>query len=316
MQIEFEFFYALFLLLIIPGLYILYRKYNSEKKESILKFSSLKIIKKSVMGKNFFRKHLPFVLMVGILGLVIIGLANPQIPTLSVEKGINLSIVLDGSESMAASDYTPTRLDAAKAAISNLVSKIGSQNNVGVILFESGATTISYLSPDKEKTVNAVSSIQQSQGATAIGDGLALGIDMASSIPDKRGVIILLSDGVHNSGFVTPEEAIEYAKINHVQIHTIGLGSAEPVFLRDDIYGEPQYADLDEKTLISIAKETGGIYYKSLDEQTLNEIFFTLSSNLEYEIEYSTIRDWFIAAAIGLLLLEIYIIYGRYRIVA
>ncbi|MBL7015284.1 MAG: VWA domain-containing protein [Nitrosopumilus sp.] len=316
MQIEFEFLYALLLLLVIPALYILYSKYNSEKKESILKFSSLKIVKKSIMGKNFLRKHLPFVLMMGILGLAIIGLANPQIPTLSVEKGINLSIVLDGSESMAASDYTPTRLDAAKGAISNLVTKIGPQNNVGIVLFESGATTISYLTPDKEKTVNAISSIEQGQGATAIGDGLALGIDMASSIPDKKGIVILLSDGVHNSGLITPEEAIDYAKINHVQIHTIGLGSVEPVYLRDDIYGEPQYAQLDEDTLVTIAQETGGNYYKSLDEQTLNEIFFTLSSNLEYEMEYSTIRDWFIAASIGLLLIDAYVIYGRYRIVA
>ena len=217
---------------------------------------------------------------------------------------------------MAATDYSPTRLAAAKDAISNLVSKIGPQNNVGVILFESGATTISYLSPDKEKTVNAIASIDQGQGATAIGDGLALGIDMASSIPDKRGVVILLSDGVHNSGLVTPEEAIEYAKINRVQIYSIGLGSAEPVFLRDDIYGEPQYAELDEDTLVRIAQETGGNYYKSIDEKTLHEIFFTLNSNLEYEMEFSTIRDWFIAAAIGLLLIDAYIIYGRYRIVA
>ena len=176
MQIEFEFLYALLLLLVIPGLYFLYSKYNSEKKESILKFSSLKIIKKSVMGKNFFRKHLPFILMMGILGLIIIGLANPQIPTLSLEKGINLSIVLDGSESMAATDYKPTRLDAAKGAISELVTKIGPQNNVGVVIFESGATTISYLTPDKDKTINAISSIEQGQGATAIGDGLSLGI--------------------------------------------------------------------------------------------------------------------------------------------
>ena len=316
MQIQFEFLYALLLLLVIPGLYFLYSKYNNEKKESILKFSSLKIIKKSVMGKNFFRKHLPFILMMGILGLIIIGLANPQIPTLSLEKGINLSIVLDGSESMAASDYNPTRLDAAKGAITELVTKIGPQNNVGIVIFESGATTISYLTPDKEKTINAISSIEQGQGATAIGDGLALGIDMASSIPDKKGVIILLSDGVHNSGLVSPEEAIGYAKINQVQIHTIGLGSIEPVYLRDDIYGESQYAELDEDTLVVIAQETNGNYFKSLDEQTLNEIFVILSSNLEYEMEYSTIRDWFIAASIGLLLFDAYIIYGRYRIIA
>ena len=315
MDIQFEFLYALLLLLIIPGLYFLYAKYNLEKKESILKFSSLKIIKKSISGKVIFRKHLPFILMMVILGLIIVGLANPQIPTISVEKGINLSIVLDGSESMAASDYKPTRLDAAKEAISKMVNKVGSQNNVGVVLFESGATTISYLTPDKEKTIYSISSIQQGQGATAIGDGLALGIDMASSIPDKKGVIILLSDGVHNSGLVTPQEAIQYAKINKIQIHTIGLGSVEPVYLRDDIYGEPQYAELDEETLIEIANETNGNYFKSLDEQTLNEIFLTLSSNLEYEMEYSTLRDWFMVAAIGILLVDAYIIYGRYRIV-
>ncbi len=316
MEIHFEYVYALFLLLIIPGFYFLYSKYNHEKKDSIMKFSSLKIVKKSVMGKNFLRKHLPFVLMMGILGLAIIGLANPQIPTLSVENGINLSMVLDGSESMAATDYEPTRLDAAKNAISNLILKMGTQNNVGVVLFESGATTISYLTPDKDKSIHAILSIEQGQGATAIGDGLALGIDMASSIPDKKGVVILLSDGVHNSGLVTPEEAIEYAKVKGIQIHTIGLGSIEPVFLRDDIYGEPQYAELDEGTLIMIAQQTSGNYYKSLDEQTLNEIFVNLSSNFDYEIKYSTIRDWFIAAAIGLLLIDAYIIYGRYRIVA
>lgn len=316
MEVHFEYVYALLLLVIIPGLYFLYSKYNSEKKDSIMKFSSLKIVKKSVMGKNFLRKHLPFVLMMGILGLAIIGLANPQIPTLSVENGINLSIVLDGSESMAATDYEPTRLDAAKNAISNLILKLSPQNNVGIVLFESGATTISYLTPDKDKSLNAISSIEQGQGATAIGDGLALGIDMASSIPDKKGVVILLSDGVHNSGLVTPEEAVEYAQINSVQIHTIGLGSIEPVFLRNDVYGEPQYAELDEDTLVAIAQQTSGNYYKSLNEQTLNEIFVSLSSNLDYEMEYSTIRDWFIAAAIGLLLIDAYIIYGRYRIVA
>ena len=315
--LHFEHLYVLLLLLMIPGLYFLYAKYNSEKKESVLKFSSLKIVKKSVTGKNFARKHLPFALMMGVLGLIIVGFANPQtLSFVSSEKGINLSIVLDGSESMEASDYNPTRLDAAKDAIGRLVTKIGPQSNVGVVLFESGATTISYLSTDKQKAIGAISSIQQCQGATAIGDGLSLGIDMSSSIPDKKSVVILLSDGVHNSGFVTPDEAIEYAKASSVQIHTIGLGSLEPVYLRDDIYGEPQYAELDEETLMEISSETGGNHYKSLDEETLNDIFVTLGSNLEFEMGYSTVRDWFYAAAIGLVLINAYVIYGRYRIVA
>ena len=312
---EFGFINALFLFLLIPILIFVYHKYNSNKKDSILKFSSIKIIEKAIVKKNTIRKHIPFVLVMVVLSLIIIALANPQTVTIGVEKGVNIGIVLDGSESMAASDYKPTRLEAAKNAVNSLVTKINVKNNVGVVLFETGATTISYLTPIKEKTLDSISLIQQGSGATAIGDGLSLGIDMVSSIPDKKRVIILLSDGIQNSGLVTPQQAIQYALINNVQIHTIGIGSEKPVYLRDDIYGEPQYAELDETTLRDVSDSTGGSYFKSLDEETLNQILLDLSSNMEYEKELSTIRDWFIGSAIAFLLLDMYIIYGKYRIV-
>ena len=312
---EFGFINALFLFLLIPILIFVYHKYNSNKKDSILKFSSIKIIEKAIVKKSTIRKHIPFVLVIVVLSLIIIALANPQTVTIGVEKGVNIGIVLDGSESMAASDYKPTRLEAAKNAVNSLVTKINVKNNVGVVLFETGATTISYLTPIKEKTLDSISLIQQGSGATAIGDGLSLGIDMVSSIPDKKRVIILLSDGIQNSGLVTPQQAIQYALINNVQIHTIGIGSEKPVYLRDDIYGEPQYAELDETTLRDVSGSTGGSYFKSLDEETLNQILLDLSSNMEYEKELSTIRDWFIGSAIAFLLLDMYIIYGKYRIV-
>jgi len=315
MQIEFEFVNALFIFLAIPIILIIYFKHNSKNKESILKFSSLKIIEKSTK-QNKLRKHVSFAITLSILCLVIIALANPQIMTPSTVKVNNLSIVLDGSESMTATDYEPTRLEAAKKSITSIVSKMNPHNNVGVVLFETGASTISYLTPLKEKTINSISSINQGQGATAIGDGLVLGIDMVSSIPDKKRIVILLSDGIHNSGFVTPKEATTYAKNNNVQIHTIGIGSDVPVFLRDDIYGNPQFAELDEKTLQYISKETGGNYFKSLNSETLDNILSTISSDIEYEMEYSTLRHWFIGASMMLLILEIYIIYGKYRIVA
>jgi len=313
---EFGFINALFLFLLIPILVFIYYKYNSNKKESIIKFSTLKIIKKIDTKSNLIRKHIPFLLIIIVLSLIIIALANPQIVTMGSEKVINLGIVLDGSESMAATDYEPTRLDAAKRAIISLVTKTGETNNVGVVLFETGAGTISYLTPVKQKTLDSISSIQQGTGATAIGDGLSLGIDMVSSILDKKRVIILLSDGIHNSGLVSPEQATQYAILNNVQVHTIGIGSNEPVYLRDDIYGDPQYAELDEQTLQQIASSTGGNYFKSLDEEALNEILLELNTDLEYETELSTIRDWFIGSAIIILLIDIYIIYGRFRIAA
>ena len=313
---EFGFINALFLFLLIPLLILIYYRYNSNKKESILKFSSLKIIKKTNVKKHTIRKHLPFLLIIIVLSLVIIALANPQIVTTGIQKGINLGIVLDGSESMAASDYKPTRLEAAKDAVNSLVEKTSGKNNVGIVLFETGANTISYLTPVKEKTLNSISLIQQGNGATAIGDGLSLGVDMVSAILDKKRVVILLSDGIQNSGLVSIEQATQYAIINNVQVHTIGIGSEKPVYIRDDIYSQPQYAELDENTLKNISNSTGGNYFKSLDEQTLNEIVLELSSNIEYETELSTIRDWFIGSAIAFLLLDIYIIYGKYRIIA
>ena len=313
---EFGFINALFLFLLIPVLIFVYYKYNIGKKESILKFSTLKVIKQTKTKNNGIRKHSPFVLVILVLSLIIIALANPQIVTMGAEKGINIGIVLDGSESMAASDYNPTRLEAAKKAINSLVEKTANTNNVGVVVFETGAGTISYLTPVKEKTINSISSIQQGTGATAIGDGLSLGIDMVSSILDKKRVIILLSDGIHNSGLISPEQATQYAILNNVQVHTIGIGSNEPVYLRDDIYGEPQYAELDEQTLQEISRSTGGMYFKSLDDKTLNQILSELNANLEYEKELSTIRDWFIGSAIIILLIDIYIIYGRFRIAA
>jgi Ca-activated chloride channel family protein len=311
---EFEFINALFLFLIIPGIVIFYLKSNLKNKKSVLKFSSLQIIEKSTK-KNNFRKHLPFGILMSILAIMIIALANPQVLTPDDVKAINFVVVLDGSESMSATDYTPTRLESAKKSIISTISKMNPKNNVGVILFETGATTISYLTPIKEKTMNAISSIKQTSGSTAIGDGIVLGVDMASSIPDKKKIVLLLSDGTHNSGFATTLEATKYAINNNVQIHTVGIGSEKPIFLRNDIYGEPQYVQLDEDTLIKISQQTGGNYFKSSNQETLEDVLFTINSELEYEMKYDSLRDWCIVIVIILSLINVYIVYGKYRIV-
>ena len=312
-NMEFEFINALFLFLIIPGIVIFYLKSNLKNKKSVLKFSSLQIIEKSTK-KNNFRKHLPFGILMSILAIMIIALANPQVLTPDDVKAINFVVVLDGSESMSATDYTPTRLESAKKSIISTISKMNPKNNVGVILFETGATTISYLTPIKEKTMNAISSIKQTSGSTAIGDGIVLGVDMASSIPDKKKIVLLLSDGTHNSGFATTLEATKYAINNNVQIHTVGIGSEKPIFLRNDIYGEPQYVQLDEDTLIKISQQTGGNYFKSSNQETLEDVLFTINSELEYEMKYDSLRDWCIVIVIVLSLINVYIVYGKYRI--
>jgi Ca-activated chloride channel family protein len=307
--------YILIFLLIIPLIYYLYKKIRIRKKNEAIKFSNLAFIK-SALGDTKKSKrdvHL-FYLSLVTIGLMIIGFANPHIPLEQAKEGVNVVLVIDVSGSMQAQDYTPSRLGAAKSSAEILINSLQSKDYVGIVTFESGATTAAYLSPDKEKVIEKLRNIAPKEGSTAIGDGLSLGIDMASSIPNKKKVIILLSDGVNNAGYISPGEAIQYAKANNIQVYTIGLGSNNKVLLGYDWFGNPQYAELDEATLQAIANDTGGKYFKSVDEKTLNEIYKNISENIKREKEETNIKDWFFFAALLTLLIQIYYRYGKGRI--
>lgn len=138
---------------------------------------------------------------------------------------------------------------------------------------------------------------------------------MAKSIPNRKSVVILLSDGVNNAGVISPDEAITFAKASAIQVYTVGLGSSQPVVLGYDWLGNPQYAQLDEATLQSIAEKTGGKYFKSVDGQTLTEIYGSLNQQITRETEETSIKDLFIAGALVLLCIELWLRYGRGRII-
>ena len=308
--------YLLWILLIIPIIYYLHKLANKKKKKEAIKFSHLAIIKKAAAHKKpLMRTQIVFYLTLLALALMLTGLADPHIPLKQTKKGVNVVLVIDDSGSMQATDYKPTRLDAAKKAAETLINSLNPKDHVGIVIFESGAATASYLTPFKDRALEKLRSIAPKEGKTAIGDGLSLSIDMATSIPNKKKVVILLSDGVNNAGVISPAEAVEFAKANKIQVHTIGMGSVGKVILGYDWFGNPQYAELDESTLQSIAKETGGKYSKSVDEETLDEIYKNISKEIKREKENTSIKNWFFVAAIIILLIELYIRYGKYRII-
>ncbi|MCD6477670.1 MAG: VWA domain-containing protein [Candidatus Aenigmarchaeota archaeon] len=304
---------VLITLLLVPILIYLYKIYDKKKKMAAMKFSSISNIRK--ISSKSVRFYLPFVLILLVISLMIVGLADPRIPLKVAKKGVNVVLVIDDSGSMAATDYKPTRLDAAKNSAKILINSLKPNDNVGIVVFESGATTACYLTPFKDRAIEKLMAIKQRQGATAIGDGLSLAVDMATSIPNRRKVIILLSDGVNNAGVISPADAAKYAKVNNIQVYTVGMGSERPVVLGYDFFGNPQYAKLDEKTLKSIAEETGGKYFKSVNRDTLNEIYRNIGQNIKRDWEETSIKDWFFVAALIVLLIDTYIIYGKYRIV-
>lgn len=303
-------------LLLIPIGVIVYKRILAKKKKDAIAFSSLSFIK-SALGnkKKSKRTGLLFALLLTTIAFLIIGFADPHIPLKQTKEGVNVVLVMDVSGSMQATDYTPNRLEAAKKSAEILLKSLKDKDHAGIITFESGATTAAYLSPFKETVIKKLRDITVKQGATAIGDGLSMGIDMATSIPNKKKVVILLSDGVNNAGVISPNEAIQFAKSENIQVYTIGLGSDKPVVLGYDWFGNPQYAKLDETTLKNIAEQTGGTYFKSVDDKTLNEIYKNISNDIKREQEETSIKDWMFFGALITLMVYTYLLYGHRRII-
>jgi Ca-activated chloride channel family protein len=302
-------------LLLIPLLYLAYRLAMEKKKQAAMKFSRVGLVKQAMQGQKNWRLHALFWLPVVAIAFIIIGFADPHIPLKQTKEGVNVVLVIDNSGSMAATDYAPNRLEAAKAASEILIDSLHENDHVGIVLFENGATTAAYLSPYKEKVAEKLKAVTQREGRTAIGDGLSLAVDMADSIPNKKKVIILLSDGVSNAGVVSPQEAAVFAKTSKIQVYSVGMGSADKTVLGYDWFGNPQYAELDESTLQQIAQITGGKYYKSVDTDTLDEVYDNIGKDIKREKEETSIAKWFFLAALLVLLAEMYVRYGAKRIV-
>lgn len=303
-------------LLILPAVILGYLRLMSTRQKAAVKFSNLKLIKRAMPSKKLARRN-NIILGLTLLALLslILALADPHIPLERTKEGVNIVLVLDVSGSMAAQDYQPNRLEAAKNSARTLIKNLGINDNVGIVVFSEGATTSSYLTPFKDRAVEKLMSVSLGNGRTAIGDGLSLAIDMATSIPNKKRVVVLLSDGESNAGVISPAEAVDFAKANSIQVYTVGVGSTEPVVLGYDWFGNPQYANLDEQTLKAIAAETGGRYYKAVDPGTLDEIYGGIPEDIKREKEETSIKDWFITSSIIILLSGFYLRHGRYGVI-
>lgn len=308
----------LLLLTLIPIFIYFYIKISRRKKRYALKFSNIGLIKSSIpKHRGISPQSIIFAVDILIVILLIFSLADPHLPLKRTKKGVNVVLVIDVSGSMGLQDYKPSRLEAAKKAAEIFVKSLQSKDMAGIVVFSDGATTASHLTRLKERTLTKLRNIALRQGRTAIGDGLAVAVDMITSIPNKKKVVILLSDGVNNAGMISPDEAIKYAKSEKVQVFTVGIGSEKPVPIgRDWWTGQIQYAEpVDEQLLMKIAKETGGEYYRSVNEKTLEEIYSKLSKKIKREKEDTSIISWFLVVLLLLCLIKFYLQFFRYSVI-
>jgi Ca-activated chloride channel family protein len=302
-------------LLAIPILAALRHRALSRRKTAALEFSHVAFLKAAAEGKRApWRPRLLALCTLLVLSLVLVGLADPHLPLEQTREGVSVVLVLDNSGSMAAADYAPSRLEAAKQSAGVLVRALDEKDYVGVVTFEEGASSAAYLSPDRERVVAKVAAIGERTGRTALGDGLALGIDMADAIPNRKKVVVLLSDGVSNAGVIAPTDAARLAVEHQVQVFTVGLGSPSPVLVGYSPFGEAEYATLDEATLQAIASSTGGQYYRSVDAATLQEIYARLPAAIARVPEETSVQGLLFALVIPVVLLELWLRYGRGRV--
>jgi Ca-activated chloride channel family protein len=317
------------ILLLFPFLFLWFF-FKKNQQTAVLKISSLKGFDTS---KNWLAKLRPilFVIRLVVLSLIITAMARPRTvdesTRIKTTKGIDIVIAIDVSASMLARDLKPNRLEALKKVASRFI-QARPNDRLGLVEYAGESYTKTPLTSDKNIVLSSLKSIKYNTtitGGTAIGMGLATSVNRLKESRAKGKVIILLTDGVNNSGFIDPKIASELAVEFGIKVYTIGLGSngmaLSPIGILPN--GSFQYGniqvEIDEDLLNQIAETTGGKYFRATSNTKLEEIYAEINKLEKTEIEetkYKSYNELFrplILAALGLLLFELLLRYTVYK---
>ncbi len=269
-------------LLVIPALLVLHYIYLEKAgRRPHLRVSTAVPWKKH--GRSFmtFFRHVPFMLRTFALVMVVIAIARPR----SSEdfskvdtEGIDIVLAMDVSTSMLARDFTPDRISASKDIAIEFISQRPS-DRMGIVVFAGESFTQCPLTTDRATLINLMKEVQTGiiEDGTAIGNGLATAVARLKDSDAKSRVVILLTDGVNNSGEVSPQTAAEIAKTYGVRVYTIGVGkegmAPYPVMTPWGVQVQNMQVEIDEKLLKEIAESTGGRYFRATDNTKLAEIY-------------------------------------------
>ncbi len=283
-------------LLVLP-IAIVWHLFKYKKQTAELKISSLKGFKltSSVLPKL---KQGLFILRLLAIALLITALARPQTVDVSSKtkttRGIDIVMAIDVSASMLAKDLSPNRLEALKNVAAEFI-KGRPNDRIGLVEYAGESYTRTPVTSDKSIVLRSLKDIQYNtiiEGGTAVGMGLATAVNRLKDSKAKSKVIILLTDGVNNTGFIDPKIASELAIEYDIKTYTIGLGTngmaLSPVAL-DPRTGGFQYArvqvEIDEVLLKEIAAVTGGKYFRATNNKKLEEIYSEINKLEKTDVE-------------------------------
>src|SRR5210317_1233287 len=287
-----EFFW---LLLLLP-IAIIWYVFKHNKQTAELKISSIKGFKftNALLPKL---RHLLFVFRLLALALLITALARPRTSDESTKtkttRGIDIVMAIDVSASMLAKDLLPNRLEAVKNVAYDFI-KGRPNDRIGLVEYAGESYTKTPITSDKSIVIRSLNEIKYNtiiEGGTAIGTGLATAVNRIKDSKAISKVIILLTDGVNNSGFIDPNTASELAVEYGIKTYTIGLGTngmaLSPVAIGRDgkfIYDRIQ-VEIDEDLLQEIARATGGKYFRATNNKKLKEIYKEIDKLEKTDVE-------------------------------
>tara|TARA_X000000368_G_scaffold418669_2_gene419337 strand:- start:1592 stop:2581 length:990 start_codon:yes stop_codon:yes gene_type:complete len=295
----------LWLLILLPLFFFWSYKYNN------LKHSSFRISSnKGFSFKSIKIKILPILDILRYLAIImlIIAISRPQIIDVSTQtktsKGIDIVIAVDVSSSMLAQDLKPNRLDALKSVAKEFIND-RVNDRIGLVVYAGESYTKTPVTSDKAVIIKSLAEINFDgviEDGTAIGMGLATSVNRLKDSKAKSKVIILLTDGVNNAGFIDPNTAADLALSFGIKTYTIGLGSngnaLAPIAINPN--GTFRFGltkvEIDEKLLESIAAQTGGIYFRATNNEKLKDIYQEINKLEKTEIEefkYSNAQEMF-----------------------
>jgi len=318
--------YLLVLLIPLIGWYI----WKIRKAQASIQISSSQAFTSKTTTLKVYLRHLPFVFRTVAIAFLIIVLARPQSTdnwqNVNTE-GIDIMMVLDVSTSMLAQDFSPNRLEAAKDVAAAFIN--GRPNdNIGLVIFAGESFTQCPLTSDHTVLINLFKDIQNYpsyliEDGTAIGLGLANAVSRIKDSQAKSKVIILLTDGVNNTGEITPIMAAEIARVFGIRVYTIGVGTMGtapfPYNTASGLRIINVPVEIDEQVLTQIANLTGGQYFRATNNSTLREIYREIDQLEKTKIsvqEYSKKQEEYkniALLAFALLIFELLLRYLLFR---
>lgn len=266
-------------------------------------------------------RHFPFVFRVIALAAIIIAIARPRSSS-NFERidteGIDIVLALDVSTSMLARDFIPDRIGAAKDIAIQFIAERPS-DRIGIVVFAGESYTQSPLTSDRVTLINLLKEIECGiiEDGTAIGNGLATAVARLKDSQAKSRVLILLTDGVNNSGEISPQMAAEIAKTYGIRVYTIGVGAEGtapyPVMTPYGVDIQQVEVQIDEELLEEIASQTDGKYFRATDNTKLLEIYGEINKMEKNKTlvdsfpVYKELFMYFALAALAALAIEIFL---------